>query len=184
LGEQAEVLLRIPEEHRDIIEFMMETGLRPGEACALMAIDIDHLRKRALIRRTYSEARLRNKTKQKKEQWIPLSDRASELVKANENDSGFVFRNPATAEGYKYKFVLRVWNTFSGTSLDLYEGTRHSFCTQIIEDGTSKNIAQRLMRHTDGRSTDRYFHPTDDKARDIVNRRGGRKIIEIKERRK
>ena len=37
--EQAAALARIPEEHRDIIEFLVETGVRPVEACALMVVD-------------------------------------------------------------------------------------------------------------------------------------------------
>jgi integrase len=34
---QEQALVRIPERHRDIFEFLTETGLRPGEACALRA---------------------------------------------------------------------------------------------------------------------------------------------------
>jgi hypothetical protein len=44
-------------------------------------------------------------------------------------------------------------------------------CTEIVEDGDSKAYAQMLMRHTD------------DRAREIVNRRGERKVVDIKERR-
>lgn len=39
--EQEKALGRIPPEHRDILEFAMEAGLRPSEACALMTIDIN-----------------------------------------------------------------------------------------------------------------------------------------------
>ena len=81
--EQQEVLERIPAAHRDIFEFMMESGLRPAEACALMMIDIDVRRRKALIKRTYSESELRDRVKQKKEYWIVLSDRAWELVRKN-----------------------------------------------------------------------------------------------------
>jgi len=220
--EQQEVLRNIPTEHRDIIEFMMETGLRPGEACALMLVDIDPKRGRALVRRTYSEGQLRNKVKQKKEYWIVLSDRAMELVRANMGNraavdavgektdrskrtvgpvrgekhdtkdhmtlittpvppSPFVFTNPETKGGYKYKFIYRIWKQYSGTDLDLYEGTRHSFCTQIVEEGASEMQAQSLMRHADGRSTKRYFHPTDERMKSLVNRRG--KVVELRKER-
>ncbi len=183
LDEQKSALANIPAVHRDIIEFAMETGLRPAEVCALMTIDVDWKRGIALIRRTYSEGKLRNKTKQKKEQWIPLSDRACELIENNQNDTGFVFKNPVTRRGYLPEFLRRVWVNNSKTSVELYEATRHSFCTQIVEDGVSELQAQRLMRHTDSRSTGRYYHPTGDRMRDIVNRRG-RKVIKIEEARK
>jgi integrase len=52
LEDQMEALKRIPEEHRDIYSFLMETGLRQGEACALKVKDIDMKNGNALIRRT------------------------------------------------------------------------------------------------------------------------------------
>jgi integrase len=218
--EQQTALSNIPAEHRDIFEFMMETGLRPGEACALQWIDIDFKMRRALIRRTYSESELRQKTKQKKEQWIPLSDRACELIerqrgcnegivespKIPEYVQGeaedfqkrvrvqntfkdgtrptvsdlrppFLFINPDTKRGYRYKVLNRLWNKHSGTSVDLYEGTRHSFCTQMVEMIGVDN-AQKAMRHTDRRSTARYDHSGDAKIRDAMNQRS--KVIPFK----
>jgi integrase len=203
--EQMTALSNIPAEHRDIFEFMMETGLRPGEACALQWEDIDFKSRRALIRRTYSESTLRNKTKQKKEQWIPLSDRACELIEEQRNSTGaqirgveaikphgysekegilvapFLFINPDTKRGYRYKVLNRLWNKHSGTSVDLYEGTRHSFCTQMI-DLLPISDAQKLMRHTDMRSTQRYDHSGDRKQREALNRRGN--VIEFKKEEK
>ena len=93
----------------------------------------------------------------------------------------FVFTNPETKGGYKYKFIYRIWKQYSGTDLDLYEGTRHSFCTQIVAEGASEMQAQSLMRHADGRSTKRYFHPTDERMKSLVNRRG--RVIELRKER-
>jgi integrase len=186
--EQDAVLPRIPAEHRDVIEFMMETGLRPAEACALMLVDVDAGRRRILVRRTYSESELRNRTKQKKEFWRILSDRAWELVQSNmRSDFAFVFRNPATGRGYRYKFLYRLWVAYSGLSVGLYEGTRHSYCTQLSEsdEGLSPKHLQQLMGHADLRSTMKYVHPSDEKLRAAVNRRGKpRKLIRIEEGKK
>ena len=67
---QIDVLSRIPEKHRDIFEFLMETGLRPSEACALMAKDIDPHTRKALIRRTYSEASCgKRRSRRRKDGW-------------------------------------------------------------------------------------------------------------------
>jgi integrase len=182
--EQQEALSRIPIAHRDVIEFSMETGLRPGELCALMVIDIDMKRRRALIRRTYSDGELKPRTKQRRENWVALSDRAFELARNNiSEDCEFVFKNSTTGRGYRTEFIRRVWVRHSGTNVELYEATRHSFCTQIVEDGASGFEAQQLMRHADGRSTNRYYHPTTERQRDLVNRRG-RKVIDIREGKK
>ena len=185
--EQAECLKRIPAEHRDIFEFSMEAGLRPSEACALMAIDINPSRGAMLLRRTYSEGKLRSKTKnQRREYWLVMSDRAWELVRANMcADFAFVFRNPATGGGYRYKFLYRLWKEYSGVSVDLSEATRHSFVTQLVEDGVPEDQTMYVTRHVDKRSLRPYYHPTDDRTRDVLNRRGrSRKIISIEEAKK
>jgi integrase len=180
--DQQAALKNIPAEHRDIFEFMMETGLRPGEVCAIQWHDIDFKSRRALIRRTYSESTLRETTKQKKEQWIPLSKRACEIIDVQEKDAAsFIFVNPDTRRGYRYKVLNRLWNRHSGTDVDLYEGTRHSFCTQMVEQ-LDLASAQKAMRHTDQRSTKRYDHSGDAKIREAMNNRS--KVIDLEERRK
>ena len=185
--EQDEELARIPEEHRDIIEFAMEVGMRPAEACALMTIDINPSRRAILVRRTYSEGKLRNKTKnQRREYWLVVSDRAWELIEHNlHSDRPFIFTNPVTGRGYKYKFVYRVWKKHSKLGVDLSEATRHSFVTQLVEDGTPEDQTMHLTRHVDKRSLKPYYHPTDDRTREVLNRRGKpRKVISIEEGKK
>jgi integrase len=177
--EQQEALKRLPAGHRAVIEFLMETGLRPGEVCALQVGDIDFKKRLALVRRTYSGSKLHEKTKGKKDKWIPLSDRACELIQtAAQNQIGFVFNNPVTKRGYRPEFIRRIWTGHSKTGVELYSATRHSFCTQLVEDGESLKTVQLLARHADLRSTQRYVHPTEQRSREAVNRRG-RKVIEI-----
>lgn len=189
IEEQAAELARIPEEHRDIIEFAMEAGLRPAESCALMKMDINPARRAVLFRRTYSEGKLRRRTKnQRREYWLVVSDRAWELIERNmrpgDPERPFVFTNPATGRGYKYKFIYRVWKQYSATGADLSEATRHSFITQLVEDGTPKDQTMYVSRHVDERSIRPYYHPTDDRTRDVLNRRGSRKVISIGEHKK
>ena len=188
LDEQEAALARIPGEHRDIFEFMMETGLRPAEACALMLVDVDPKHRRILVRRTYSKGQLRNRTKQKKEFWRLLSDRAWEILELNiEADFSFVFRNPVTRRGYRYEFLQRVWRAHAGISAGIYEATRHSYCSQLAEsdEGLSPKHLQALMGHADLRSTMKYVHPSEDKLRAALNRRGKpRRVIPIEEGKK
>jgi site-specific recombinase XerD len=94
--EQIEGLLKIPEQDRDIIEFGFETGLRPGETCALKVRDVDVINRQILIQRTWSGGHLIERTKGKNKLWLPLSDRAWEILRAKLKDSlaeAFIFNN-------------------------------------------------------------------------------------------
>ena len=178
---QIDVLSRIPAEHRNIFEFLMETGLRPSEVCALMAKDIDPQLRKALIRRTYSESVLREKTKQKKERWVVLTDLTWELVMRNAGRSEFVFTNPETKHGYRYKFLYRLWKE-TGTPIGFYNGTRHSLGTQLGNAGVPIQDIQKILGHADLRSTQRYVHTSDERTRELLSRRG--KVIDIEEAKK
>ncbi|MDF1536096.1 MAG: tyrosine-type recombinase/integrase [bacterium] len=174
MDDQAVALARIPEDHRDVIEFGMETGLRPGETCALKIHDLDLREGAALIQRTWSGSQMRETTKGKNKRWIPLSDRA--LAVAKDHARGrvgdqFLFIHPGTNRGYMPAYLRKTWRRHSGTPVTYYEASRHSFCTQIVETGASALEAQALMRHADQRSTGHYYHARPRKLKELVNRR-------------
>ncbi|MCX8021353.1 MAG: tyrosine-type recombinase/integrase [Syntrophorhabdaceae bacterium] len=182
IEDQLAALNNIPIGHRDIIEFMFETGLRPGEACAVKIKDIDLKNRQLLVQRTYSGDILKETTKGKNKKWIPLSDRAFQIVLNNIKqrfDDDFIFINPVTKRGYRQEFIRRIWRRHSGLDVTLYEASRHSFCTQIAQSGLCNTLqAKLLMRHADIRSTERYFHGSVVKLRDIVNMRGNVFVLE------
>lgn len=174
-------LARIPEEHRGVIEFGMETGLRPGETCALKIRDLDMDSGMALIQRTWSGAHLRETTKGKNKRWIPLSNRALEILAVNIEKrfpEEFVFLNPGTGRCYRQKTLNQVWRQYSEIDCTYYEASRHSFCTQIVEMGVSSIEAKELMRHENIKSTMHYYHGSARRQRELVNRRG--KIVQLK----
>jgi len=80
---QEEVLIKMPVHHNDIMEFLMETGIRPGEGCAILCEHIDLRKKTLKIERTFSSNRLRETTKQKRKREVPLSNRAYEIAERN-----------------------------------------------------------------------------------------------------
>ena len=55
--------------------------------------------------------------------------------------------------------------------MTLYEASRHSFCTQIVESGINTLQAKLLMRHSDERSTQKYFQGNIAKLRAVVTNR-------------
>ncbi|KJU81297.1 hypothetical protein MBAV_006510 [Candidatus Magnetobacterium bavaricum] len=47
----------------------------------------------------------------------------------------------------------------------------------MVEDNTNPLVVKELARHTDLRTTQKYYHATSSKLRDVVNRRG--KVVPI-----
>ncbi|MBA4391498.1 MAG: hypothetical protein C0399_11260 [Syntrophus sp. (in: bacteria)] len=150
---QDEVLKKIPEEHRDIIEFMNETGLRPGEVLALLCEHMDLNNCIARIESTYvSGNKIRPTTKQKRKGVIRLSERAWEIAKKHIQEKlpkQFLFINPNTNKGYLPKVLWYQFHVHSGLeNITLYEATRHSFGTQLIENNDIYKVKE-AMRHSD-----------------------------------
>lgn len=178
---QLEILKRIPEKHRDIIEFLMETGLRPGEACALLREHIDLRHGEARIERTFSANKLRETTKQKRKRNIPLSERAYEIAEKNclgKMTKQFLFINQTTNRNYLPDTLWRIWNQYNGVGICLYEGTRHSFGSQLIERNDVVAVKE-LMGHSSIKTTEKYLHMKTTRLRDVVN---SRKLTRVQNR--
>ncbi len=60
----------------------------------------------------------------------------------------------------------------------MYSATRHGFCIQLVEMGMNEIEALGIMRHKDSRSAKAYFHPTQERQRGFLNKRG--KVIPLK----
>lgn len=177
---QLEILKALPDEHGDIIEFGMWTGLRPNELCALQVQDIDMINATALIQRGYSGKVYHEKTKGKNKRQIPLSARALEIVKKNirgKLQQSFVFTNPNTGRGYTLKALDNMWAKYMGREIKKNEAMRHSFITQIAEQGASDSQLMALSRHKDKRSLQAYTHINTSSLRELVEGRG--KIVPI-----
>ncbi len=184
-ADQQEALLNLPEAHRDIVEFLMETGVRPGEACALKVMDIDFRQGKMLVRRTLSAGKIRETTKGHRRTWRTLSTRAEELVRANCYDrigDEFVFINPVTGRHYTTEFLRVLWRNHSKMPYDLYSN-RHGFGTQLAETGAGELELKELMGHADICSTRHYFRPTTSRQRSLLDRRG-ENVIELSKRRR
>ncbi|KJU87468.1 Integrase, catalytic core, phage domain protein [Candidatus Magnetobacterium bavaricum] len=180
IEQQREALNKIPGHHRDIFEFSFETGLRGGELCALKAKDIDIKKKHILVQRSFSGTKLRETTKTNRKIYLPLSDKALEIAKRNVKDKApdaFLFINERTQRHYTTMALWQNWRKYSGIEVSFYEASRHSFITQLVEDNVNPLVARELARHTNIQTTQKYYHATATKLRDIVNNRG--KVVPI-----
>jgi integrase len=179
---QQEALARIPQPYRDVIEFSMETGCRIGEVCALKVKDV--LPDGTIwIRRTWSDYILRETTKGKRKDILPLSDRAKAIISQNTElalPERWLFTNPRTGGSFYPKKVSAVWKNHGGLAIGLHEATRHSFCSQLVADGVPLPVSKELARHADIKTTMRYVHVSDDMTRGAVNERGRGKVVPLR----
>jgi len=175
--EQQKLLAMIPAEHKDIIEFGMETGLRVGELIVLKVGDVDLKNGSLWVRRTVSAyVNVVESTKGRHKDRIPLSNRALELCTKNiqgKEKWDYLFIRPDTGRRYSVKAPNAIWKKYTGLKdVTYYEASRHSFATQMVDSGVDALQTKELMRHTDVRTTQRYYHGSITRLKDIVNRRG------------
>lgn len=160
IEDQHAALKIIPIQHRDIYEFESEMGTRPGETCALKIKDIDFTERTVIVRRTFTMGKLRESDKEGHRKSVPLSPRAFEIVKKHTEGrfpDDWVFLHPRTKTHYTVQRLGIIWKQYTKLPITHYEGTRHSFATQIAEIDDIK-AAQELLRHADMRSTQKYVH--------------------------
>ena len=180
---QALGLSRIPVEHRDVIEFGMMTGRRPGELCAFQVQDGRPDDEEILVCRTWSGSRIRVTTKQGEKIAAPMVGRAIEIFEKHKHDKmpgAFLFINPETGRPYRPKFVNNVWKAYSGLpGTVFYEAGRHSFCTQIGKiDGVTLKDQQNAMGHRVMQTTMKYTHKTLKRVADILKKKA--EVTEIR----
>lgn len=179
--EQQEALSLIPEQWRDVFQFGMETGLRPGEICAIQIRDIQPRARAILIRRTWSGYTLHETVKQKEPRTIYPSDTAWEIVQRNIRDrvgQEFLF---TVKDSHVMPHQLRyIWKRRSKCAVTPYEATRHSLISWLFETGLPDAVVQELAGHAKLSTTQRYKHLRLAKYRDVLNQRG--QVIEIGKR--
>jgi integrase len=170
--EQMEAIQNFPEQHRDILFFQRETGLRVSEVCALQIRDCDIPSSRVLIQRTYSGYDLIETTKGNRGDWIPVSRFALGIASRASQDrfgKDFLFTNPSTGRGYKPSYLRRLWAEHGIKGLKLYEATRHSTITDWSKNASAFQVKD-LARHSDIRTSQKYVHNAMTDLRDVVNR--------------
>lgn len=180
---QNEILKKIPEKHKDLFQFGMETGLRPNELCAIQVGDIDFQKRTAIIQHGYSGQVFHNNTKGRSKMSIALSDKAFVIAQRNSRDKlpgVFLFINPDAGRGYMPRTLDGIWAKHVGRDIAKNEFMRHSFITQLFEMGLPAEIVQVFSRHRDKNSLKNYTHINPVKLRDIVNNRG--RVISLTER--
>lgn len=163
-----QLLLRI-RTYRDlaIVYLMLFCGLRSCEVLSLKTGDID-----------FAGAKLRIRGKGGKERILPISPSVNKKLsdylnyerpqtfhnKCFVSLKGYTKGRPMTPEGLRMIFRHRRRHALKKANPHLL---RHTFCTNLITQGVSLPIVQRLMGHTDIEITMAYVHMSiDDVAKE------------------
>ncbi len=145
-----------------IIPMLILTGARKREVLDARweDFDLEHRRWRIPI------------TKAGKPRHVPLSDGVLRLLGQipRTDDCPFVFANPTT--GKPYVSVFSSWNTARkkvGLRDVRMHDLRHSFASFLVNAGRSLYEVQRILGHTQIKTTQRYAHLSQDTLVDAAN---------------
>jgi site-specific recombinase XerD len=94
---------------------------------------------------------------------VPISDGVIHLLQSVPNTCDYVFANPKTRKPFVSIFCS--WNT-ARKSVGLDEvrihDLRHSFASFLVNNGRSLYEVQRILGHTQIKTTQRYAHLSND----------------------
>jgi len=159
---QKRLIETIPARHRPVFQFLMTYGCRPGEARALQHSDINYKLGLITIQRTFSERVLCDVTKTKKSRELPLFKDMAEmfrrLPRSLEQPFVFLFKG----KPYNNNTLGDIWRAackrIGLAGVCLYEGTRHSAASQLVNRGVPLQVVMELLGHSNIRMTLRYSH--------------------------
>jgi integrase len=158
----------VPLKHKPIIAFLFLSGCRPSEARALKAKDINLRNHTLTISSTFSGTVYRTKRKGRNAQQLtmPIHPELYSFFESrvkNNLPESFIFINPTTGRYYSKNALQRIWNTTKKKAgirkdLRLYDATRHSFASQLVNSGTSIYQVSKLLGHSSVKMTEKYSH--------------------------
>lgn len=176
---QQKVFEGIPEIDKPIFAFLMLSGCRPSEGRALKCKDINLNANTITVSSTFSYNTYREKRKGRnaKSVTIPIHPELVGFLRSkveNSLQNTFVFTQ-RSGKHYSRSKLDRVWNIVKKKanlpdSIRMYDATRHSFASQLVNSGVSLLSVSRLMGHSNTKMTERYAHSDIEKLKiDVSN---------------
>jgi integrase len=155
-------------------------GCRPGEARALKCKNVDLAHDCITIAATFSGGVYceRRKGRGARILVIPIHPEMRECISErvrNSHPEAFVFVNPVTGRPYSETRIWKLWNKVRtaagvGQGLRLYDASRHSFASQLVNSGVSLFKVSKLLGHSSTKMTERYSHANVDSMRTELSR--------------
>lgn len=174
-NDQIKLFEKVPDEDKPIIGFLMLHGCRPGEARALKCKDVNLENESITISATFSGNVYREKRKgrQARKIEIPIHPEAIGYLRDRLSESvpeAFVFENPRNLQPYSQNSLRRVWEKARiaanvSNELRLYDASRHSYASQLVNKGVSLYKVSRLLGHSTIKTSEKYSHTNLDSLR-------------------
>ncbi len=166
------ILSALPPADLPIFFFLTREGTRTMEAAALQYHDIDFENDRIIIRRAFSEGKLRS-TKTKRQRPIPLDPQVKEMLLSMPRPlraDQFVFTK--NGRYYTNSILYKTWRSacekMGVKDVHLYAGSRHSVASQAANRGVPIQKIGAVLGHSDLKSTQRYAHLDVGALREVV----------------
>jgi integrase len=164
-------------------------GCRPSEARALKVKDVNLKNQTITISANFSGRVYREKRKGRgaKPVTVPIHPEMTDYVsdRVNGNLPGaFLFVNPRTGQHYSENRLRRVWEAVRtaakmGGDLRLYDATRHSFASQLVNSGTSLFKVSKLLGHSSVKMTEKYSHENVEGLRTDLQKVSLKKVVTV-----
>ena len=168
---------------KDVIVFILHTGLRMGEAIALRWDDIDFEKERVHIDKTVSTVRTEKgykniettpKTKNAIRN-VPLDETAIGILN-NLKGEGYVFKSLSGGLISRYNITRTLNSMVSRAGIDKKVGPhdlRHTFASELIRNGADIKTVSQILGHANVSITlNIYVHKSDDdldKIKGLIN---------------
>jgi site-specific recombinase XerD len=136
-------------KHRTILTLTYSVGLRVSEIINLKIDDIDS--KRMIIH-------IKN-AKGRKDRIVPLSQTVLELLREyykHYNPSEYLFNGQSTNK-YSIGSCQKIYKKYIDNQSSIHT-LRHSSATALLENGTDLRVIQKIIGHTNVKTTEIYTH--------------------------
>lgn len=183
-GQQNQVFEFIPERHKQIFIFMKFAGCRPGEAAGLLRknVFVQHDPPYFVLANAIGgKGQLKETTKTKLARPLPVIPELLDVMKPREV-TPFIFSHHG--RHYTVQRLYKIWKYASGKAqekygtpvVNLYNGLKHSFGCQRLNQGFTLGEIQAVMGHRDSRTTKRYSDYLTEKLSSVM--RGSAKVAQ------
>jgi integrase len=153
------LLGRVDGNWRDMILFVLLTGLRFGELSALMWTDIDFVQKIITVQRSFSMGKL-GSTKGNKIRKIPLAEDLLFMLGSKKRFGKYIFAEedgePPSQSTYCKKMLEL--SKYANSKKVTWHLLRHTFASHLANSHVVIQSIQILLGHSDLKTTMRYAH--------------------------
>lgn len=157
---QEQIISKIPKDDQGIFHFMVEYGVRPGEARGLLKKSIrDGF---VVIESAFSDNELMHTTKTGVVREYPITQFFQEILdQLPMTNSELVFVRSKDGKRYSSKDINAIWHKAckaAGVSkFKLYNGVRHSKARNLLENGESFDMVAEVLGHASVDMTRRFY---------------------------